>query len=383
MSSNGAHGNGQRRVRVLWLIKGLSPGGAERLLALMARARNRDRFDYEAAYLLPWKDGLVSALEHAGVPVECLRGGRNGDLRWAGRLRRRLAARPVDVLHVHSPYVAGIARLVVRSLPPDCRPRVISTEHLPWSGYVLPTRLLNGTTYLLDDAHIAVSRAVKYSIPRPLRRTTTVIRHGIDLEAIRAHEGRRDEARAALGIGPEELAVGTVANLRPQKGYPELLRAARRVLDDGLPVVFVAVGRGPQEAELRRLHQALGLGDRFRFLGFRDDVGEVLAALDLFVLASHDEGLPLALMEAMTLGIPTVASAVGGIPEEMTDGVEGLLVPPRRPDRLADAIGLMLRNPERRARMAQAARTGSAAFDITLATRRAEALFASVAGRPS
>lgn len=364
-----------RRIRVLWLIKGLSAGGAERLLALMAERRDRDRFAYEAAYLLPWKDGLVPRLRAAGVPVGCLRGGNEFDLRWALRLRRRLRRRPVDILHLHSPYVAGVARLVVRTLPKRFRPRVISTEHLPWPGYSAPTRLLNRFTFPLDDAHIAVSRAVKDSIPPRMRAGTRVVRHGIDLRAVASSAAHRQRARRELGVDDGTFLVGTVAHLRAQKGYTDLLHATRRVLDQDLPVRFVAVGRGPQEEALRALAGQLGLDGAFRFLGFREDAGHVLSAFDVFVLASHEEGLPLALMEALTLGIPIVATDVGGIPEEVTDGREGLLVPRGRPDRLAEAIITLLGDPERRASMSEAARARSGSFDISGATREAERIY--------
>lgn len=114
-----------RRVRVLWLIKGLDAGGSELLLSMMAEVRDRDGFDYEAAYLLPWKRGLVEDLERAGIAVRCLNGGREWDLRWAVRLRRLVRERGYDVVHVHSPYVAGIARIALKTLPARVRPRLV------------------------------------------------------------------------------------------------------------------------------------------------------------------------------------------------------------------------------------------------------------------
>src|SRR5918996_1618430 len=105
------------RIRVLWLIKGLGPGGAERLLTACATVRDRDAFEYRTAYLLPWKDRMVPELEQLDVGVECLGVRDDRDLRWAVRLRSMLLDTPVDVVHAHSPYAAGVGRLVVRSLP--------------------------------------------------------------------------------------------------------------------------------------------------------------------------------------------------------------------------------------------------------------------------
>jgi L-malate glycosyltransferase len=366
------------RIRVLWLIKGLDPGGAEVLLASMAEVRDRQGFDYEAAYLLPWKNGLVGELQGQDVDVHCLNGGKEWDLRWAIQLRRLLVARPFDIVHVHSPYVAGIARLVIRGLPRRSRPRVVSTEHVPWWGYVAPSRYLNALTFGLDDAHVAVSRAVAASISRRHARGTRVVVHGIFPDRLQAERRFRDPMRRELGVGDGEILIGTVANFRPQKGYPDLLRAARRVIDDGLPVRFIAVGRGPQEQEIGELHRTLDLGDRFILAGYRRDATRVLAACDVFVLSSLFEGLPIALMEALALGLPVVATRVAGITECVTDGVEGLLVPPSRPDLLAGAVEAVVRDEDLRGRMGRAAARRGRRFDIKEAARRVEDIYREV-----
>jgi glycosyltransferase involved in cell wall biosynthesis len=363
------------RIRVLWLIKGLGAGGAERLLCLAAEARDRRIFDCEAAYLLPWKDALVGGLEAAGVPVTCLRGGREWDLRWAIRLRRLLRKRKVEILHVHSPYVAGIARLTVRSLPTRLRPKIVYTEHLPWPGYVLPTRWLNALTFPLDDAHIAVSEAVRASVPRPLRKRLSVVIHGIATERVRAARASRNRMRRELGTRRDEILVGTLANFRPQKRYPDLLRAARLAIDTGAPVRFAAAGGGTDSTELRQLHRDLQLGDRFQLLGQVDDPARFLSACDLFVLASEFEGLPLAMMEALTLGLPVVATDVAGIRGEVRHGEEALLIPVGRPDLIAKAVVSLALDPPRRARMAHAARARSGRFDMATAVRRLEMIY--------
>jgi glycosyltransferase involved in cell wall biosynthesis len=368
----------QRPIRVLSLIKGLSLGGAERLLSLMAEFRDRDAFRYEAAYLLPWKDGLVDQFQADGVPVHCLEGGREWDIRWVSRLRRLVRDRRYDVVHVHSPYVAGLARLGLKSLSPRLRPRLVYTEHLPWWGYRRPTRLLNRLTYRLDDANLAVSRTVRESVHPRLRHRVDVVIHGIAPQRIREHRRHRDDVRRELGVKPGEILVGTVAHLTRQKGYPVLLEAAQRLVERGLPVRFMAVGRGPEEVRIRETHERLALGDRFQFLGFRPDAIRLMSAFDIFVLASWYEGLPVTVMEALTLGIPPVATRVGGTPEVITSGVEGLLVPPGRPDELGAAIASLARAPDLRREMSRAAMQRASTFDIEAATRKVEATYRSV-----
>jgi glycosyltransferase involved in cell wall biosynthesis len=370
----------QRPMKVLWLIKGLGPGGAERLLTMLAEVKDGRSFAYEVAYLLRAKSDLVMELQSRGVAVHCLDGGREWNLGWARRLRRLLTARRFDVLHLHSPYVAGVARLVVRSLPRNRRPAVISTEHVPWSGYAMPTRLLNAATFRLDDEHIAVSPAVASSIPGHLRAHTRVVEHGIFVDRVRILRGDRDDVRAELGVGPDEVLITTVANLRRQKGYPALLRAARLVLESRPNVRFAAVGQGPLEGELRRLHEDLGLGRRFRFLGYREDAARVVAGSDLFVLTSLYEGLPLALMEALALRVPVVATDVAGIRDAVQDGHDAMLVPPGRPAELASALLRVLGNAELRDRLAERGAAEVHRFDIRRAAEQIEGTYREIAG---
>ncbi|MGH9115550.1 MAG: glycosyltransferase [Acidimicrobiales bacterium] len=362
-----------RPLRVLWLAKGLGPGGAERLLVALAHSVDRSRFQCEAAYLLPAKDHLVGELADAGVPAVCLDAGSTWDLRWAGRLRGLVIAEGIDVVHAHGPYPAAVARVALRPL--KRRPVLVYTEHNSWDGYRLATRFANAATYPLDDARLAVSDAALASVPRVLRGRTEVLVHGVDLEAVRAHRAVRSLVRDELGVDAETVLVVTIANLRAHKDYPTLLAAARRVREAGGPVKFVAVGQGPLEREIGDLASRLELGDTFRLLGYRDDALDVLAGADIFTLSSLAEGYPVALMEALALGIPVVATGVGGVAEAVRPGVEGLLVPPSRPDLLAAAVLEVAGDAARRAAMSEAASRRSGLFDIARAARRIEEMY--------
>jgi glycosyltransferase involved in cell wall biosynthesis len=369
-----------RPLRVLWLVKGLGVGGIERLLCWTAAVRDADGIEAEAAYVLRRADDLVDDLTATGVPVHPLKGDNEFDLMWAARLRRILDEGAFDIVHFHSPYVAGIARLVVQSMPEAERPRTMSTEHNVWSDFPIPSRALNAATFPLDHAHIAVSRAVRESVIRRFRNHVEVVTQGVPVEDVRRHLEGRDAARGMLGFGPDEVLAGTVANLRPPKGYPDLLRAAKEVVAKGLPVRFIAVGRGEEEADLHRLHRELDLGERFRFLGYREDAVHVLAGCDLFVLASRYEGVPVAVLEALAMGLPVVSTPVGTVTDVVTDGVEGRLVPPGAPAALASAIEEVAGDPARRRAMAEAAfRTGTE-LDIRRTTRRVEEIYREVTG---
>lgn len=376
-------------LRILLLVKGLGPGGAERLLVSQAATRDREAFTYRAAYLVPWKDHLVPELEALGVPVRCLDSRREWDLRWALRLRGLVRRDGIAVVHVHSPYVAAVTRLVLRTLPRRRRPALVSTEHNRWPRHAAATRLANRLTLPLDDATVAVSADVRSTIePARRRARVEVLVHGVDVAAVRAAgatPATRADVRAELGITDDEVVVGTVANLRREKGYDVLLDAAAHLArvagPEGPPIRVVAVGQGPLLEAMQARVAELGVGDRVQLLGYRPDAVRVMAAFDLFTLASRHEGLPVALMDALVLGLPVVATRVGGVPEAVTDGVEGLLVPPDDPAALAAAWLALAGDPVRRAACGRAAADRAGAFDIRRATARLEAIYREVAAR--
>lgn len=369
------------RIRVLWLTKGLGPGGAERLLVSFAARADRAVFDLHAAYLLPHKNHLVQALGDLGVPSTCLYGERAGDPRWLQRLRRLVREDNIDVVHIHSPLVASQARLALRALPRVNRPFLIGTEHNLWSSHHPATRWANRVTLPLQDLTIAVSEQVRESMPPRLAQNTEVVVHGVDVDAIRARRRERLDARAELGITPDEVVVATVANLRANKDYPTMLRAARQLVDQGSPVTFLSIGQGPLASEIEEAHRRLELGDRFRLLGYRDDPIRVLVAADVFCLSSRYEGLPISMLEALAVGLPVVATRVGGVPSVVTDRREGLLVEPGDPAALANAIGQMVPSAARTA-YATAALERSTDFHIDHAVERQQDLYESLAGRP-
>jgi len=160
----------------------------------------------------------------------------------------------------------------------------------------------------------------------------------VDTDVFRPDPVARARVRAELGVPAGAPLFATVAMLRPVKGLHYLLEAAARVLEQVPRARFVVIGDGAERARLEARSRALGLGAAVRFLGTRHDIPALLAAADIYVHPSLFEALPVSMLEAMAVGLPVVATRVGGVPEIVAHGRTGLLVPPARGDELAAAM---------------------------------------------
>ena len=217
------------RLRVRHLLKGLGPGGAERLVVAQALAGGD--IDHDVVYLLPWKDHLVPRLTEAGVAVHCVETPSVARPGWIMRLRRLLRNDPTDIVHIHSPAVAALTRLLIRTLPRSVRPAVVTTEHNRWPRHHRLTRLANRATIRLDDAVIPVSDDVRSTIRGPAGERVHTIIHGIDLDGVRA-SADREAVRAELGAAPDDIVVACVANLRREKALDNWSRPPGRALQN-------------------------------------------------------------------------------------------------------------------------------------------------------
>jgi glycosyltransferase involved in cell wall biosynthesis len=202
-----------------------------------------------------------------------------------------------------------------------------------------------------------------------------VIRSGIAIDAYRCRPEARAAARAALGVPPGAPLVGMIACLKPQKAPEDFVAVAARVRAALPEARFFLAGDGERRQAVEAAARAAGLDGAFQLLGWRRDVPELLAALDVLVLTSRWEGLPRVLPQAMAAGRPVVATNVNGAPEAVRDGVTGYLVPPGDIAGLADRVIALLRDPATREAMGRAARAAVHEFDATEMVRRQEALY--------
>jgi glycosyltransferase involved in cell wall biosynthesis len=323
----------------MWLIKGLGLGGAEKLLADSLPYLDRERFEYEICYMLPGKVALVPPFMESGVPVHCLGMTSRYDPMPAFRLVQLLRERRPDVLHTHSPFAGILGGLATRAAKV---PAIVYTEHSAQDSYNGLTLRAHRATFRRHHQVICISDAVRESIPAPFRsngrpRVRTIL-NGMDWDAIRQKAACAGNPFAGLGVPAGNQVVVTVAYFRPEKGHDDLLRAAVQVLKERPGTTFVLVGTGPLLPVVRKQAADLGIDGAVRFTGSRSDAVSFIASCDLYVLPSYREGFGLTLVEALALCRPIVACEVDGVPEVVRDGIDGLLVRPRDPARLAQAI---------------------------------------------
>jgi len=290
------------------------------------------------------------------------------DLRALVALTRLLKTRRFDIVHTHTSKAGALGRLAAALA---LGPPVVHQPHGHlFYGYhgrfgsalvILAERLLA----LLSRRQIALSwRGAEEHLARRIGRPGgfSVVRSGIDLRPFRRAGRRRTEARLRLGVRPGEFAVGTLCRLEPVKGVEEMLDGFARAAKVHPRLRLLLGGDGPLRDRLLHDAREAGLSDRVVIGGSWVRAPDFLPALDLFVLTSRNEGMGRALVEAMASGLPVVATAVGGMPEVLEEGRAGLLVPPRDPQAIADAIVRLMDDPPLAADLARRARARSVIF---------------------
>jgi glycosyltransferase involved in cell wall biosynthesis len=339
---------------VAHLLTSLQIGGGERLTLDLAAGQAAAGHEVVAVDLAPAGEAegvLAPAFRARGVAVVRM-GKRAGfdpalPLRLAWLFRRRRVA----VAHLHNRlpliYGAPAARLAGAL--------AVHTRHGPRPSSARQQRMLRAAGRLLH-AYVAVSpelRDLALERRECAPEKISVIENGIDLARFEASPERRRRARAALGLPLDGWIVGAVGRFAPEKDYPFLVRAAAPLL--GPEARLVIVGDGAERGAIEAAAAQAGVTPFVTLPGARDDVPEILAALDLFVLSSRMEGMPLVVLEAMATGLPVVATAVGGLPKLVADGETGFLVPS------GDEAALRARLQALRAAPADAAAVGARA----------------------
>ena len=343
----------RRRLKVVTLVRMFGEaggGGAERIARELLAALDADRFDRTLYVSRP-----PASDDATGEPIEADLRRRGVRVRFLSRrfkydpfawwpLLWLLRRERVDVLHAHTfghnAWATVLGRLAGVGV-------IVAHEH-NWAFAGRPLRPLVDRRLIArgSDAIIVVSddaRRKMIEVERITPDRLVVLPNGVRA----LPPGNGHAIRAELAIGSDDPVIGVVCVMRPEKAVGSLVRAVALLLAEVPRLRMVVAGDGPDRPAVQALARELGVTDRVHLLGDRMDVPDILAALDVAVLCSDYEGIPLALLEYMDAARPIVATRVGGIPELIEDGVEGLLVPPRDPPALAQAILALLRDRER------------------------------------
>jgi L-malate glycosyltransferase len=363
------------KIRVFHLIKSLGRGGAEMLLPEGLRFADRERFEYGYGYFLPWKDAMVRSLEEQDVSVTCFGGRTNAQIllstrRVAAHLRRE----GVDVLHCHMPVAGAVGRIAAKMVGIP----VVYSEHNLQERFHPATRWLNQATWRWQERVIAVSGDVSDSIHSRLgtRVPVDVVLNGVDVNRFRRSDADGGSVRRQYGISDDAPVIGTVAVFRVQKRLEDWLTAARSLLDSHPEARFLLVGDGPLRGEVEAGLRAHRLEQAVFLPGLKEDVRPYLAAMDIDMMSSIFEGLPVALLEAMSMECVPVCTAVGGIPEVIRSGENGFLTEPEQPEQLARAAGDLIGDRARMKVIASAAReTVAERFSMKRMTGELEAIY--------
>lgn len=348
----------KRPPRITFLIDSLGVGGAERLLVIYAACLQSMNFSIRVCtFGVRNGNPIADDLRALGVPVDFLRVPLLRDLSAIPRLMRYLQRSESELVHTQLEFADSWGTVAARLLGLP----TVSTQHTledPPKGTKAYRRLKVHRWVLRNLATriIAVSEKTRSHYLRVARfapEKIVTMYNGIDLTRFdQRTASKRQEVRAALGIRESAPLLTTVAVLRPAKGIQTMLEAMPVILENNPDACYLIVGDGEYGDTLRLIVQQNKLENKIVFSGVRSDVPDLLAASDVFVLPTLDDALPTVLAEAMAAKLPIIASNVGGIPEMVTDGFNGLLVPAQDASQLASACQRLLTDPDLAQRLA-------------------------------
>lgn len=363
------------KMRVLHVVPHLTPYGLENTVAYLACESDRRRFEPAVISLYSASDGgLEDRLVNSGVPVFHLGKKPGFDARMYARFARVLREFRPDVVHSHN-YVLRYTYLP--ALWHRVRVQVHTVQNVAQKEVDAVGRALQQIAFRRGVAPVAIAHEVAatiralYGVPE-----RALIPNAIDVRRYRTDPQCGKQWREQEGFAPGDFLCLCVGRLAQQKDHATLLQAFAAGPAKNPRARLLLAGEGPLRNEIEQQIETLGLGGSVRLLGRRTDIPEMLAAADLFVLASRWEGNPLAVMEAMSAGVPVIATKVGGVPELVGDGETGLLVSPGDPAALAAAICRLLDDRATRAGMGRAAiEKAERDFDARVMVRSYEHLY--------
>ena len=345
-----------RKIKILHIIKSLGRGGAEMLLPETLNQHDKDQFEFHYIYFLPWKNQVVKEIQDNGGDVKCFPAGNNVTILMKVRqLAAYIRNNKIDLVHCHLPWAGIVGRLAGKM----AKVPVVYTEHNKWERYHKLTFAMNKLTFPLQERVIAVSDDVSNSIRTFYKKQNPlidVVLNGVNTSKFVRQSEYDVDIRAQLNIPAHKKVIGIISVFRVQKRLPEWLDIAEKIHAANPDTYFLIVGDGPLKEELHSKVKDKKMNEYLHFAGLQKEVRPYLKAMDIFMMSSEFEGLPIALLEAMSMETIPACTTAGGIPELVHDGQNGVLVPVEHPLQLADKVLGLLQDSETMKRYSLAAR---------------------------
>lgn len=312
------------KIKILHIIKSLGRGGAEMLLPETLHLHDLNHFEFHYIYFLPWKDQMVSEIEQAGGNVKCMPAKNNVELLFRlEELRDYCENNQVDIIHAHLPWSGFLARLVHQKLNIP----VIYTEHNIQEKYHFVTRYLNKVSFNWQNLALGVSNDVTNSIRENINvkiKTKTLL-NGVNTKKFSVNESEGMEIKRKHNIPKDAVVIGNVAVFREQKDLLTWLKAFKRIKSSYSNVFGFLVGDGPEKAMIKDFIKKEKIQDII-LPGLQKNTIPYFSAFDIFMMSSKFEGLPIALLEAMSMECAIVSTKAGGVVEAVEEKETGLLV---------------------------------------------------------
>jgi sugar transferase (PEP-CTERM/EpsH1 system associated) len=367
---------GSTKINILHLIQGLEVGGLEYMTVSLLKGLDRTR--YQTSVCCYDTLGSLAQAFNGSINIHYLKRKHGIDYSYPFKLANLLKKERIQILHLHNStaFFYGVIAGKVAGVP-----AIVYTEHARDVFPNVRVKIADKILSLFTDKVIVVADFLKKNLVRYERFNPSkimTIYNGIDEARFRLKK-EPAEIKRELGIPAFNRIIGIVARLDPIKNHKSLITAMHTVIKEFPSTALLIIGDGPLRDELVSFVRERRLEEHIKFLGIRNDVPRLLSVLDIFVLCSVSEGLPLTLLEAMAAGKPIIATNVGGIPEVVDHNSNGLLIPPDDTEALSDAIVELLRDREKAGKLGMMAkRKFESNFSLSTMVKKYEEVYDSL-----
>lgn len=333
-----------QKIKVLHIIKSLGRGGAEMLLPETLKIHDKTLFEFHYIYFLPWKNQMVKAIQNAGGKVECFSAKNNLELLLqANKVIKYCRDNNIQLIHCHLPWAGFLGRYVhsVTNIP------LLYSEHNMQERYHWITKLINNISFNYQSIAIGVSDDVSNSIRSNInpRIPVETILNGVNTNSF----VRTDNStiRKEFHIPEDAIVFGNAAVFRFQKRLVEWLKAFKAIHQNNKNVYGIIVGAGPLKEEIMQTVKDLNLEKRVFFPGLKTNVKPYFEAMDIFMMSSSFEGLPIALLESMSMECAIISTNAGGIKEVIRSNEDGLLCEVDKWEKLVELGNELINDPDK------------------------------------